>query len=96
MTTISILKKRKKTVQNQIAKNLDLIIGSVGKSPAMKQHNLTTKIEGKTVSRYVRKGLVPQVKKMCIRHKKVKLLIKELSMINWELLKLETTEEIWF
>ncbi len=95
MDSISFLTRRKKNVQNQICKNLDLIIGSVGKSPTMKQHNLTTKVDGKTVSRYVRNGLVPQVKKMCLRHKKVKMLIQELSRINWELLKLESKEKIW-
>jgi hypothetical protein len=95
MVTITILRKRKQKIQNQISKNLDVIIGTLGKSPAMKQHNLTTKVNGKTVTRYVRNGLVPQVKKMTLRHQKVKNLMQELSLINWELLKLESKEKTW-
>jgi len=95
MVTITILKKRKQKIQDQISKNLDLIIGTVGKSPAMKNHNLTTKVNGKTVTRYVRNGLVTQVKKMTLRHQKVKNLLQELSQINWELLKLESKEKTW-
>lgn len=93
MVTITILRKRMQKIQNQIFKNLDLIIGTVGKSPAMKNHNLTTKVKGKTVTRYVRNGLVPQVKKMTLRHQKVKNLMQELSQVNWELLKLESKEK---
>jgi len=95
MVSITILRKRKQKIQNQISKNLDVIIGTVGKSPAMKQHNLTTKVNGKTVTRYVRNGLVPQVKKMTERYQKVKNLLQELSLINWDLLKLESKEKTW-
>ncbi|MEJ2170916.1 MAG: hypothetical protein P8X90_35955 [Desulfobacterales bacterium] len=51
---------------------------------------LSTKAEGKTVTRYIRKGLVPKVKVMTERHKKVRVLIQKLSTVNWELLKLES------
>jgi len=43
-------------------------------------------------TRYVRKGLVPKVKKMTERHKKVRTLIQKLSKVNWELLKLESKQ----
>jgi len=43
-------------------------------------------------TRYVRKGLVPKVKKMTERHKKVRTLIQKLSKVNWELLELESKE----
>jgi len=95
MVTITILKERKRKVEEQIARNLDMIIGTVSKSPAMKQYNLTTKVEGKTVTRYVRNGLVTHVQKMTLRHQKVKALIQELSLINWELLKLQSKEKTW-
>jgi len=84
------LKKRQLLLKKQIYKNLDLIIGSVVRSPAMMYHSLTTKVEGKTVTRYIRKGLVPKVTEMTIRHKEVRRLIQKLSKINWELLKLES------
>ena len=59
-------------LKEQICNNLDLLIGSVVRSPAMMYHSLTTKVEGKTVTRYVRKGLVPKVKKMTDRNKRVR------------------------
>jgi len=55
-------------------------------------HSLTTKVKGKTVTRYVRKNLVPEATQMTYRHKKVRELIQKLSNINWELLKLESKE----
>ena len=90
MKRIDLLKKQQASLQEQIGQNLDLIIGSVVRSPAMMYHSLTTKVEGKTVTRYIRKGLVPKVKIMTERHKKVRSLIQKLSNVNWELLKLES------
>lgn len=87
---LAILKKRQASLKEQIADNLDLLIGSVGKSPAMRYHNLTTKVDGKTVTRYLRKGLVPKVKRMTLRHKKVRVMIQDLSTVNWEILRMES------
>lgn len=90
MDKIELLRRQQALLKEQICDNLDLIIGSVGCSPKMLNHNLTTKASGKTVTRYVRKGLVPVVKKMTDRHKRVRFLIQKLSSVNWELLKLES------
>ena len=90
MARIELLKKRREMLKEQICNNLDLVVGSVCKSPAMKYHNLTAKVNGKTVSKYVRKGHVPKVKKMIHRYNKAYSLILKLSKINWELLKLES------
>ena len=79
-------------LKEQIGKNLDLLVGSVVRSPAMMYHSLTTKVEGKTKTRYVRKGLVAKVKKMTDRHKRVRTLIQKLSNVNWELLKLQSKD----
>jgi len=92
MKKIDFLKKQQAMLKEQICKNLDLVMGTVVRSPAMMYHSLTTKVEGKTVTRYVRKGLVPKVKKMTDRHKRVRVLIQKLSKVNWELLKLEPKE----
>ena len=92
MKKIDLMKKQQHMLKNQICNNLELLVGSVVRSPAMMYHSLTTKIEGKTVTRYVRKGLVPKVKKMTDRHKKVRTLTQRLSKVNWELLKLESKE----
>ena len=89
---LDFLRKQQTMLREQICDNLDLLIGSVVRSPAMMYHSLTTKVEGKTVTRYVRKGLVPKVKKMTDRHKRVRILIQKLSSVNWELLKLESKE----
>ena len=92
MRRIDLLRKRQVMLKEQITNNLDLLMGTVVRSPAMMYHSLTTKVDGKTVTRYVRKGLVPKVKKMTERHKNVRLLIQKLSKVNWELLKLESKE----
>ena len=90
MKRIDLLINRKESLKKQINENLDLLIGSVVRSPAMMYHSLTTKIEGKTVTRYIRKGLVPKVKIMTDRNKRVRTLIQKLSNVNWELLNLES------
>ena len=91
MNKIKKIKKQQESIKNKIYKNLDLIlIGSVVRSPAMMYHSLTTKVDGKTVTKYVRKGIVPKAKEMTIRHKEVRKLIQKLSKINWELLILES------
>jgi hypothetical protein len=90
MKKIDLMKKQQDILKEQICRNLDLLVGSIVRSPAMMYHSLTTKVEGKTVTRYVRKGLVPKVKKMTDRNKRVRTLIQKLSKVNWELLKLES------
>ena len=92
MRRIDLLRKQRQMLKEQINDNLDLLMGSVVRSPAMMYHSLTTKVDGKTVTRYVRKGLVPKVKKMTERHKNVRILIQKLSKVNWELLKLESKD----
>ncbi|MCK4790462.1 MAG: hypothetical protein KAV87_42390 [Desulfobacteraceae bacterium] len=90
MKRTDLLRKRQAMLEEQICDNLDLLVGSVVRSPAMMYHSLTTKVDGKTVTRYVRKGLVPKVKKMTDRHKRIRAMIQQLSKVNWELLKLES------
>ena len=92
MIKIDRLKKQQEEIKRQIHDNLDLLVGSVVRSPSMMNHSLTTKVEGKTATRYVRKGLVPKAKIMTDRHKRVRKLIQKLSAVNWELLKLESEE----
>jgi len=90
MKKIELMKKQQDMLKQQICSNLDLLVGSIVRSPAMMYHSLTTKVEGKTVTRYVRKGLVPKVKKMTDRNKRIRTLIQKLSNVNWELLKMES------
>ncbi|HDH06003.1 MAG TPA: hypothetical protein ENH01_09900 [Nitrospirae bacterium] len=89
MKRIDLLKKRQARLKEEITANLDLLMGTIGKSPSMAGHNLTTKVEGKTVSLYVRKDIARKAKEMTGRNKKVRLLIPKLSKVNWDILKLE-------
>jgi len=92
MKKIEKLKLLQESIKKQIYDNLDLLIGSVYRSPAMMNYSLTTKVDGKTVTKYVRKGLVPKAKEMTTRHKEVRKLIQQLSEVNWELLLLESKQ----
>jgi len=85
-----MLKKRQTRLKEDITANLDFyLIGTVAKSPAMTGHGLTTKVNGKTVSLYVRKNIAGKAQEMTRRYNKLWFLMQKLSKINWELLKLE-------
>lgn len=90
MARLDILKKQQARLSEDIAAMLDsFLIGSVARSPSMSGHNLTTKVEGKTVTLYVRKDLVPKALEMSSRYKRLWLLMQKLSKVNWEILRLE-------
>jgi hypothetical protein len=90
MQRIELLKKQQRRLREDITANLDFfLIGTVAKSPSMTGHGLTTKEKGKTVSLYVRKGIVKKTQEMTKRYKKMWLLLQTLSKVNWEILKLE-------
>ena len=90
MSRTDILKKRQGRLREDIAAMLDsFLIGTVAKSPSMTGHNLTTKMEGKTVTLYVRKDIVPRALEMCRCYKRLWRLIQALSKVNWEILNLE-------
>ena len=90
MTRTDILKKRQDKLKEEILANLDsFLIGSIGKSPSMTGHNLTTKVNGKTVTLYVRKAIVPKALEMSKRYNRLWSLIQKLSNVNWELLNIE-------
>jgi hypothetical protein len=82
--------KRQIRLREDIASMLNsFLIGTVGKSPSMTGHSLTTKVKGKTVTLYVRKDIVPKALEMGKRYKRLWTLIQALSKVNWELLNLE-------
>ena len=90
MQRIDILKRRRDRLREDIIAHLDVfLIGTVAKSPSMSGHSLTTKAKGKTVSLYVRKGIVREAMEMTKRYKKLWLLLQKLSRVNWEMLTLE-------
>lgn len=81
------LLERQRRLKQQIVDKLDFLIGSVNKTPAQTGHYLTTKVEGKTVTRYVRKAIVKQATEMTKRHVQLRELMRRLSAVNWEILK---------
>ncbi|HWR72951.1 MAG TPA: hypothetical protein VN604_07255 [Nitrospirota bacterium] len=88
MKRSDLLKKQQDRLREDIGAMLDsYLIGTVAKSPSMSGHNLTTKVEGKTVTLYVRKDIAPMATEMSLRYKKLWALIQKLSKVNWELLK---------
>jgi hypothetical protein len=90
MARLEILKKQQARLSEDITAMLDsFLIGSVARSPSMSGHNLTTKVQGKTVTRYVRKDIVPKALEMSGRYKILWSLMQELSKVNLEILRLE-------
>ena len=83
------LQQKKERLKREILNNLDFLIGSVTSQGPRGGHTLTTKEQAKTRSRYIRTGMVEEVRKMTQRHQKLKSLLKELAEVNWELLKME-------
>jgi hypothetical protein len=90
MEQIDLLKKQRERLKKDIAAQFDFfLIGTVAKSPTMTGHSLTTKVNGKTVTVYVRRHIAEKAKEMTKRYKAMWLLIQKLSKINWEILKRE-------
>ncbi len=77
-------------LKGEIAARLDsFLIGTIAKYPAITGYGLTTKVKGKTVSLYVRKGIAKKAQEMNRRYNKMWLLMQKLSKINWKILNLE-------
>ncbi len=90
MSRWGMLKKRQVRLREDITSMLDsFLIGTVAKSPSMTGYSLTTKVEGKTVTVYARKDIVPKALEMGNRYKRLWTLIQALSKANWEILNLE-------
>jgi hypothetical protein len=90
MSRGDILQKRQMRLREDISSMLDsFLMGTISKSPSMSGHNLTTKVQGKTVTLYARKNIVPKAREMSNRYKKLWTLLQALSKVNWEILNLE-------
>jgi hypothetical protein len=82
------LQFRKDLLLEQIHSALELLQGSLHKTPSQSGYHLTTKVNQKTVTKYVRKELVPTVRAMTQNHLKLRKLLRRLSDLNWRLLQL--------
>ncbi len=84
------LQQKKDRLKREISENLDFLAGSVTTQGPSGGFILTHKEKAKTKSRYIRVGMVQEVRRMTRRNKKLKALLKELAEVNWEILKLNT------
>lgn len=82
------LQFRQEQLHRQINAALHLLQGSLHKNPSQRGYHLTTKLNQKTVTKYVRKDLVPEVRAMTGNHLKLRQLLVRLSEVNWRLLQL--------
>ena len=83
-----LLQFRREQLKRQILDSLNLLQGSLHKNPSQRGYHLTVKVDQKTVTKYVRKEWVPQVRAMTANHLKVRKLLQRLSDTNWRLLQL--------
>jgi hypothetical protein len=83
-----LLEFRQQQLKRQVQDALDLLQGSLHQNPSQRGYHLTTKVNQKTVTKYVRKELVPLVRAMTRNHLKVRKLLQRLSEANWRLLQL--------
>jgi len=88
MPSLIVLQSRKQRLTQQVVDHLDFLMGSIStkgfKYPAF---NLTAKVDGKTRTRHIPKDMLPLVKRLTARHKKLKALLKQLDEVNWQLLQ---------
>lgn len=94
MPSFQTLELRRQRLIQQITDHLDFLVGSIStkgfKFPA---YNLTTKIEGKTQTRHIPKDMLSLVKRMTARHRKLKILLRQLAEVNWQLLILKAQNQ---
>ena len=83
------LTQKKERITREIHANLNFLSGSVTSQGPRGGFSLTFKEDGKTRSKYIRTSMVDEVRRMTRRHQKLKALLKELSDLNWEILKAE-------
>lgn len=88
MADVHVLKKKRAKLMGMISDHLDFLAGSVStKGLKYEAFNLTTTVQGKTRTRHIPIEMVPLVRTMTARHKKLKELLKELAETNWLLVR---------
>src|SRR5580698_221940 len=91
MPSLQTLECRKQRLTQQVVDHLDFLIGSIStkgfKYPA---YNLTAKVDGKTKTRHIPKDMLPLVRRLTSRYRKLKSLLRQLDEVNWQLLSLRS------
>jgi len=88
MNQRELMELRRQKLKTEITDHLDLLIGSVHKTPSQRGYHLTTKVAGKSATKYVRQELAPQAQAMTANHRQVRKLLHRLSDLNWRWLQL--------
>jgi hypothetical protein len=87
MPSIFVLEQRRERLVGQVNDHLDFLIGSISsKGLKYQAYNLTSKIDGKTKSRHIPIDMLPLVKRLTQRHRKLKTLLRQIDEVNWSLL----------
>jgi hypothetical protein len=87
MPSLLALESRQRRLTQEVIDNLDFLIGSISsKGFRYPAYNLTTKVDGKTKTRHIPKDMLPLVKRLTARHRKLKAILRKLDEVNWELL----------
>jgi len=81
------LLKRQRDLKKKIVSSLDILMGSVVKSPTQSGYYLTDKLDGKTVTRYLRKSIRREAQDMTKNHRRIRALLRQISAVNFEILK---------
>ncbi len=85
MKSYEVLQKEHETVRQEIIDSLDFLMGSVStKGPKRPGMNLTFKINQVTRTRHIRKDTEPQVQHMTARWRRLRVLLRKLSDVNWQ------------
>ena len=86
MSSVTEWMMKRDRLTRQVQDHLDFLAGSISsKGLRWEAYNLTSKVDGVTKSRHIPKGLLPVVRRMTQRHKKLKALLKDLEEVNWRL-----------
>lgn len=87
MPSLQTLECRRQRLAQQVADHLDFLIGSIStKGFAYPAFNLTTKVDGKTKTRHIPKDMLPLVRRLTVRYRKLKSILRQLDEVNWQLL----------
>ena len=85
MKSYERLQEEHERVRDEIVGSLEFLMGSVStKGPKRPGLNLTFKIDQVTRTRHIRKEIEPQVKHMTAKWRRLRVLLRRLSDINWE------------
>ena len=87
MPSLLTLETRQRRLTQDVIDHLDFLIGSVSsKGFRYPAYNLTTKVDGKTKTRHIPKDMLPLVKRLTGRYRKLKAILRKLDEVNWQLL----------